>query len=107
LPYRLCCIAIVRDGSEESAHSSFRKRTMVAVTFGGARVAAPAPAAVDTGTGKKGKGFFARVFDAIAESQMKRAERELALHRHLLPRDFNFDPMNWSGRDGQEPFGGW
>lgn len=78
---------------------------MVAVTFGGARVAAPA--AVDTKPGKKHKGFFARAFDAIADSQMKRAERELALYRHLLPRDFNFDPMNWSGKDNQTPFGGW
>ena len=76
---------------------------MVAVTFGGARAAAPA----DTKTAAKGKGFFARFFDAIADAQMKRAERELALHRHLLPRDFTFDPMNWSGKEDQEPFGGW
>jgi hypothetical protein len=78
---------------------------MVAVTFGGARAAASA--AVDTKTAAKGKGFFARVFDAIADAQMKRAKRELALHGHLLPRDFTFDPMNWSGKEDQEPFGGW
>ena len=78
---------------------------MVAVTFGGARVAAPAVA--DIKAGEKAKGFFARLFDAIAEVQMKRAERELALHRHLLPRGFNVDPMNWSGKENQEPFGGW
>jgi hypothetical protein len=78
---------------------------MVAVTYGGARTAAPA--AVKAKTGKKGKNFLARVFDAIADAQMKRAEREVAMYRHLLPRDFKFDPMNWSGRDGQEPFGGW
>jgi hypothetical protein len=77
---------------------------MVAVTFGGAR---GATAAVDTKPAKKRKGFFARVFDAVADSQMKRAERELAMYRHLLPRDFKYDPMNWSGQDGQEPFGGW
>ena len=77
---------------------------MVAVTFGGAH---GATAAVDTKTGEKRKGFFVRMFDAIAESQMKRAERELATYRHLLPQDFKVDPMNWSGRDGKEPFGGW
>ncbi len=59
---------------------------MVAVTYGVARVAAPAVA--DTKAGKRSKSFFARVFDAIADSQMKRAERELARHRHLLPHDF-------------------
>ena len=78
---------------------------MVAVTFGGARAATPA--AVYTKTATKGKGFFERVFDAIADAQMKRAERELALHRHLLPRGFTLDPMNWSGKEDQEPFGGW
>jgi hypothetical protein len=40
------------------------------------------------------------MFDTIAEIQMKRAERELALHRHLLPTDFKF-------RREDEPFGGW
>jgi hypothetical protein len=68
---------------------------MVAVTYGGARVAAPANAETKTG-----KGILARVFDAIAETQMKRARRELALHRHLLPIDFKF-------RREDEPFGGW
>jgi hypothetical protein len=70
---------------------------MVAVTYGVARVAAPA----DTRVGTKGKSFFARVFDAIAASQMKRAERELARYRHLLPADFKL------GGDEEEPFGGW
>jgi hypothetical protein len=77
---------------------------MVAVTFGGARSAA---AAVDTKPAKKRRSYLMRVYDAICEAQMKRAERELATYRHLLPQDFKLDPMNWSGRDGQEPFGGW
>jgi len=67
---------------------------MVAVTYGGARVAAPAVSET-----KPGKGILARVFDAIAETQMKRAQRELALHRHLMPHDFEF-------RRGDGPFGG-
>ena len=45
------------------------------------------------------KGFFTIVFEALAASQMKRAERELTRYRHLLPHagDGNED----------EPFGGW
>ena len=78
---------------------------MVAVTYGGARVAAPD--AADTKAGKKRKSYLARFFDAIADAQLKRAQRELALYRHLLPHDFNFDAMNWSGKEDQTPFGGW
>jgi hypothetical protein len=77
---------------------------MVAVTFGGARVAAPA----STGSkpAKRGKSFLARVFAAICDAQMKRAERELALHHHLLPPGFKFGRMQWL-RNEDEPFGGW
>ena len=78
---------------------------MVAVTYGGARTAAPA--AVKAKTGKKGKSFLARMFDAVADAQMKRAERELALHRHLLPHDFVLQRSLWSRNNDQEPFGGW
>ena len=78
---------------------------MVAVTFGGARVAAPS--AVGVKPAKKGQSFLTRVYHAICEAQMKRAERELAMYRHLLPHNFQVDPMNWSGRDGRGPFGGW
>jgi hypothetical protein len=78
---------------------------MVAVTFGGSRIAAPAVA--DTRPARKRKGFFARAFDAICDAQMKRAERELALHRHLLPHDFKLDRTNWWRNEDQLPFGGW
>jgi len=78
---------------------------MVAVTYGGARTAAPA--AVKAKTGKKGKSFLARVFDAVCDAQMKRAERELALHRHLLPHEFKLDRTHWSRNEEQLPFGGW
>jgi hypothetical protein len=56
---------------------------MVAVTYGVA-----APAVADTKTATNSKGFFTIVLEAIAESQTKRAERELARYRHLLPHDF-------------------
>jgi hypothetical protein len=77
---------------------------MVAVTFGGARVATPALAG--TRPAKKGKSYLARVYDAICDAQMRRAERELALHRHMLPPGFTFDRANWSRKE-DEPFGGW
>jgi len=53
---------------------------MVAVTYGVARVpAAQAQAAAP------GKGFFARFVDALIESRMHQARRELSRHAHLLP----------------------
>jgi len=73
---------------------------MVAVTYGVGRVTAPAAA-------KTGKGIFARVLDAIAESQMKRAERELNRYRHLLPPDFALQRDGLWPRSEDEPFGGW
>jgi hypothetical protein len=78
---------------------------MVAVTYGVARVAKPAVA--DSKAGKRSRGFFTRVFDAIAYSQMKRAERELARHRHLLPHDFELTRDLWSPTGDKLPFGGW
>ncbi len=78
---------------------------MVAVTYGVARVAAPAVAGAKTG--KTSKGFFARVFDAIADSQMKRAEREIARYRHLLPHDYELNRDLWSPSGDKLPFGGW
>jgi hypothetical protein len=78
---------------------------MVAVTYGVSRVATHAVA--DSKAGKKGKGFFARVFDAITESQMRRAERELARHRHLLPHDFELTRDLWTPNGDKLPYGGW
>ena len=67
---------------------------MVAITYGVAT-----RAVADTATANKSKGFFTIVFEALAASQMTRAERELTRYRHLLPHagDGNED----------EPFGGW
>lgn len=70
---------------------------MVAVTYGVARVAAPA---AEKNPGAKRKSFFMRVVDAIEASQMQRAERELARYRHLLPPDFDLG-------EKKDPFGGW
>jgi len=70
---------------------------MVAATYG---IAGPA-------TAKTGKGVFARVLDAIAETQSKRAERELDRYRHLLPHDFAPQRYALWSRSEDEPFGGW
>ena len=54
---------------------------MVAVTYGTARIAAASPAVKAQ---PKGKGFFARLMDAMIEARMRQAYRELALHQHLV-----------------------
>ena len=54
---------------------------MVAVTYHrGLDKPATAPA-------RQRKSIFARILNALLESQLRRAEREIALHRHLLPHD--------------------
>ena len=53
---------------------------MVAVTYGSAPVTAASRANVQP----KGKGFFARFWDALIEARMRRAYREIALYQHLL-----------------------
>ena len=75
---------------------------MVAVTYGVAGTAV-----ADTSSTKKSKGFFTIVLEAIAESQMKRAERELDRYRHLLPHDFALQRDRLRAQSEDEPFGGW
>ena len=78
---------------------------MADITYGAGGVAAPDVAAAKTG--EKRKGFFARVLDAIAYSQMKRAERELSRYRDLLPADFVLRRSLTAGEEKKTPFGGW
>jgi hypothetical protein len=82
---------------------------MVAITYSGTRAAAPAAVAAKTRskTGKKARGFFARVVDAVSRSQMIRAERELARYRHLLPLDFELNTARLWSRSEDGPLGGW
>ena len=61
---------------------------MVAVTYG------VAPTADSKSAGQE-KGVFTMLFEAIAASQMKRAEREIAQYKNLL------------AHAEDEPFGGW
>lgn len=64
---------------------------MVAITYGVARAAA---GAFKTKTNAKSKGVFARLMTAMMDARLKQAQRELEMHRHLIPND-------------DEPFGGW
>ncbi len=35
-----------------------------------------------------GKSVWKRLFEAVAEARLRQAEREIRMHRHLLPADF-------------------
>jgi hypothetical protein len=65
---------------------------MVAVTYGVAPTA-------DSKTVGKTKSFFRMLFDAVADAQLKRAEREIARYHYLRA------PLRNENED--EPFGGW
>jgi len=61
---------------------------MVALTYGVARFARLAGLKPKTGkNGTNGKDFFTRLLEAIAETQMQRAQRGMARYQHLLPPD--------------------
>jgi hypothetical protein len=59
---------------------------MTTITYGGATATRTAPAI--PAAAPKRKNLLRRFFDAFTEAQMRRAEREIRLHRHLLPADF-------------------
>jgi hypothetical protein len=70
---------------------------MVAVTYGSARIATSSAAKAQP----KGKGFFARLLDAMLEARMQQARRELAFHPHLIVWARDHQPV-----ESQElPFG--
>ncbi len=52
---------------------------MTAITVG------TIPATIPVKTPVAKPGFFARAWNAFVEARMRQAEREIALHRHLLP----------------------
>jgi len=74
---------------------------MVAVTYGSARVAAPA--STEAKAAATTPGFFSRFLAALERSQLARAERDLARYSHLLPRDHELR----AGTKNELPFGGW
>jgi hypothetical protein len=95
---RLYCTATVRfrkAGETTDAPDDVKEKTMVAVTYGTARIAA-SPA---TKAQSKGKGFFARLLDAMVEARMRQARREIAMHQHLVWKS-DVNPV-----DKELPFG--
>lgn len=82
---------------------------MVAVTYGVARV--PARKAAQAGRADKAgvrKSWFAQLMDAVMESRMQQARREIARHAHLLPYSLD-ERGNRIVKIGSQdmPFGGW
>jgi hypothetical protein len=56
----------------------------------------------DAGSKTADKGVFTLTLEAIAASQMQRAERESVQHEHAVTRDLTRERDNEN-----EPFGGW
>jgi len=86
---------------------------MVAVTYGVARVLdTNTEAGAKAKTAEKAvpaKGWFARFYDALVESRMRHAQREIAMHARLV-RPYEFDERgNRLVKTGAKdmPFGGW
>jgi hypothetical protein len=58
---------------------------MTAITVGANTATIPARIADKAPAASASKGLFARAYAAFVEARMRQAEREIALHRHLLP----------------------
>jgi hypothetical protein len=78
---------------------------MVVLTFGVSRFLSPAK--TDATRVNNSRGFFVRLLDALAESQMKRAQRDIVRYRHLLPLDHPLRAAIVPRREDELPFGGW
>ena len=59
---------------------------MTTITYGAATATRTAPAI--PAAAPKRKSFLVRFYEAFTQAQMRRAEREIRMHRHLLPADF-------------------
>jgi hypothetical protein len=81
---------------------------MVAVTYGVARVAARKTAKAGRAKQAVAKSWLARLMEALIESRMQQARREVARHAHLLPYTLD-ERGNRIVRIGAKdmPFGGW
>ena len=74
---------------------------MVAVTYTAPRIALPAYQRVE-----KRKGLFTRVLEALMESRLRQARREIEAYRHLLPHDLEAYGDRLTPRSEEQlPFG--
>lgn len=83
---------------------------MVAVTYDVARVSAgrapPKAAAGEAAAARKP--WYVRFMDALIESRMQQARREIARHSHLLPFSLDEHGNRLVKVDRRDvPFGGW
>lgn len=76
---------------------------MVAVTYGVARV--PANKANERAQAAPRKTFLVRFMEALMESRLQQAHREIVRHAHLLPRAFDERGDRLTSVD-EAPFGG-
>lgn len=75
---------------------------MTAITIG--RATATIPAASANRPKAATKSFFARVWEAFVKSRMRQAEREIAMHRHLLPAELQDAGLRLSRSEKDLPF---
>jgi hypothetical protein len=86
---------------------------MVAVTYGVSRVRAAKtyaakPRAQGAPQAKPQKNVFTRFMDALVESRLRQAHREILKHAHLLPYSLDERGNRLVKLAGKEfPFGGW
>ena len=76
---------------------------MTAMTAG-STAALPAPLAASAAAPKQS--LFARAFAAFVAGRMRQAEREIAMHQHLLPAQFQYAGDRLARREKELPFAG-
>ena len=71
---------------------------MTAITVG------RATATVQARPAKPGTSFFTRAWKAFVDARMRQAQREIALHRHLLPSELQDAGMRLARSEKDLPF---
>ncbi len=81
---------------------------MVAVTYGVSRVRGAKTRTKAVPKATTHKSFFARLVDALVETRMQQAHREIVRHAHLLPYSLDERGNRLIKVRGKDmPFGGW
>lgn len=81
---------------------------MVAVTYGVSRVRGAKTRAKAAPKATTHKSFFVRLVDALVETRMQQAHREIVRHAHLLPYSLDERGNRLIKVGGKDmPFGGW
>jgi hypothetical protein len=71
---------------------------MTAITAGSAATSIPAASRA------KHSGLMSRLWASFIEARMRQAEREIALHSHLLPRQFQLASERLAYSEKELPF---